>query len=162
MASKIENRPSKVTPAFHAELLRPDDLLHLQVDGSNLHLTNDENSAPVLTVVDQRQSAFLRFTFAPQTIAESAFFESALVPNKKPDTPIKWESDPKPKLPDPDQSNTSTDPLAAPGTTSKTAQDTAHVKHKLPTVAQIGHPSRLVFVVPADAAIPFTFDGLLE
>ncbi len=157
VASKIENRPAKVTAAFHAELLRPDDLLHLQVDGSNLHLTSDEYGAPVLTVVDRQQSAFLRFTFAPQTIAESAFFEAAPVPGTN--TPIQPEGDPRRPDPDSDpKSPKGDDPLAAPGTTS----DTPHVKHRLPTVAQIGHPSRLVFVVPAGAAIPFTFEGLLE
>ena len=162
MATKTGKPSAKVTAAFHAELLRPDDLLHLQVDGSNLHLTNEKYSGPVLTVVDGRQPAFLRFTFPPQTIAESAFFEAALVPKKKPDTPIQWESDPKAKNPDKDQNNTNTDPLAVPGTISKTALAAPHPNHEIPTVAQIGHPSRLVFVVPADAVIPFTFEGLLD
>jgi len=150
---------------FHAELIRPDDLLHLQVDGINLHLTQDENRNPLLTVEDRERPAFLRFTFAPQTIAESAFFEAALVPGAPTPTPIKWESDPNKKSPDPDQRNTTTHaPLPSPGMVSKSAEIAAAAERPktIPTVAQIGHSSRLVFVVPPQAAIPFTFDGLLE
>src|SRR5262249_11390335 len=39
------------------------------------------------------------------------------------------------------------------------AAQQAHVR---PTVAQLGHPSRLVFVIPANAEIRFSLDGLLE
>ena len=143
---------------FHAELLRPDDLLHLQVDGENLALVRDERCGPILTVIDRQTTAFLRFTFAPQTIAESAFFEAALVPGTN--TPIAAENDPKRK--DPDQNATTHDPLPNPGTTSNRAQVAAKNAGKTPTVAQLGHQSRLVFVVPADAAIPFTVEGLLQ
>ena len=145
-----------IKPTFHAELLRPDDLLYLQVDGSNLRLVQDKKRGRVLTVQDQAQPAFLRFTFAPQTIAESAFFEAALVPPTtppKPLTAITPEANPNQKPPDPDLKSTSKDTLPVPGTVST---------NKATTVAQTGHPSRLVFVVPPDAAIPFTFDGLLE
>ena len=69
-----------ITATFHAELMRPDDLLNLRVDGINLHVIKDENRGPLLTVANQDHPAFLRFTFAPQTIAESAFFEAALLP----------------------------------------------------------------------------------
>lgn len=149
--------PIKIGPPFHAELIRPDDLLHLQVDGSNLRLITNENRRPVLVVEDRKLPAFLRFTFAPQTIAESAFFEAALVPPTSPPTPL----DPKRK--DPEQDSTMIrEPLAEPGTVSASAKAAAGHATRIPTVAQIGHPSRLVFVVPADAAIPFTFDGLLE
>lgn len=150
--------PTGIRSTFHAELLRPDDLLHLQVDGSNLRLIADENRGPILTVEDRARPAFLRFTFAPQTIAESAFFEAALVPGTS--TPITPEKDPNRN--DPDQKSTTHEPLAAPGTTSASAQTAAGLVHKLPTVAQMGHPSRLVFAVPAGATIPFTFDGLLD
>jgi hypothetical protein len=156
--------PTKIRPTFRAELLRPDDLLHLQVDGTNLSLITDEDRALVLTVADRDRTAFLRFTFAPQTIAESAFFEAALVPPSGPPTPpvpITPENDPKRK--DPDQDNTTIrEPLAAPGAVSASAKIAAKAANKTPTVAQIGRPSRLVFIVPPDAAIPFTFDGLLE
>lgn len=150
--------PVSIKPIFNAELLRPDDLLHLQVHGSNLRVIADENRGPLLTVEDQEQLAFLRFTFAPQTIAESAFFEAALVPGTT--TPITPENDPNRK--DRDQTNTKPEPLAAPGTASKSAMTAAEAANKVPTVAQFGHRSRLVFVVPADAAIPFSFEGLLE
>ena len=154
--------PVKIRPTFHAELLRPDDLLHLQVAGSNLRLVQDESRGPVLAVEDQQRPAYLNFTFAPQTITESAFFEAALVPGTA--TPIKSEANPKKNPPDPDQYNSTHEPLAAPGTPSGSAIKSAHspLNNKIPTVAQIGHPSRLVFVVPPDAAIPFSFDGLLE
>ena len=82
--------PTRIRPTLHAELLRPDDLLHLQVDGSNLRLIADENRRPILTVEDRERPAFLRFTFAPQTIAESAFFEAALVPGTS--TPVTPEN----------------------------------------------------------------------
>lgn len=155
--------PTKFGQAFHAELLRPDDLLHLQVDGVNLRLVSNKKRNQFLSVEDRAQPAFLRFTFAPQTIAESAFFEAALVPETN--TPIKPENDPK--RPDPDQNNKDNHPaLPAPGTVSpesaKAAAEAAKPGNKTTTVAQMGHPSRLVFVVPADASIPFTFDGLLD
>jgi hypothetical protein len=155
--------PIAIRPRFHAELLRPDDLLHLQVGGSNLRLIADENRGPFLTVEDPERPAFLSFTFAPQTIAESAFFEAALVPQTTPQTtttPITPENDPNRK--DPDQGSTTHEPLAAPGTTSDSAKKAAKAANKTPTVAQLSHPSRLVFVVPADAAIPFSAEGLLE
>ena len=143
---------------FHAELLRPDDLLYLEVDGDNLRLVNDEQRGPTLSVADPKRTAFLRFTFAPQTIAESAFFEAALVPGTS--TPITPENDPNRK--DPDQNNTTHSPLPSPGTTSDSANAAARNAKKTPTVAQFGHASRLVFAVPAGAVIPFSFEGLLE
>jgi hypothetical protein len=146
--------------AIHAELLRPDDLLHLQVDGDNLQLVQDEERGPILTVINREQPAFLRFTFAPQSIAESAFFEAALVPGTN--TPITPEKNPNRS--DPDQAKISPEPLPAPGTPSASASAAANTKgpHPKATVAQLGHPSRLVFSVPANAVIPFTTEGLLD
>ena len=69
----------KIRQTFHAELLRPADLLHLQVDGGNLPLTTDENRRPILAVEDRGRPAFLRFTFAQRTIAEKAVFEASKV-----------------------------------------------------------------------------------
>ena len=151
--------PPILRPRLHAELIRPDDLLHLQVDGDNLHVTQS-NGGPVLTVQDKQRPAFLRVTFAPQTIAESAFFEAALVRGKVPDTPIAPESNPA--SPNPDPGSTVQELLATPGTPSQSAVLAAQKSHMRPTVAQLGHPSRLVFVVPANAEIPFSLDGLLE
>ncbi|MEO7954968.1 MAG: hypothetical protein ABIR35_12895 [Polaromonas sp.] len=133
---------NKVTKKFHAELLRVDDLLHLLVDGSNLRLSPDGNRGSFLSIEDPALPGYLRFTFAPQTIAETAMFESSIVAP---------ESDPK--RPDPDQTkNTPTEPLSTPGTPGLNAK----------SVARIGHPSRLVFIVPPGAEIPFSFDGLLD
>lgn len=149
---------TRIRPAFHAELLRPDDLLHLYVDGSNIHLIPDEEFGSVLTIEAPERPAFLRFTFAPQTIAESAFFEAALVPGTI--TPIKPENDPD--RPDLDQKTTTHEPLPPPGTTSKSANVAAQKALRKATVAQIAHPSRLVFAVPPGVAIPFSLEGLLE
>ncbi|MEP6964148.1 MAG: hypothetical protein ABI845_01565, partial [Polaromonas sp.] len=133
---------NKVTKKFHAELLRVDDLLHLLVDGSNLRLSPDGNRGSFLSIEDPALPGYLRFTFAPQTIAETAVFEASIVAP---------ESDPK--RPDPDQTkNTPTEPLSTPGTPGLNAK----------SVARIGHPSRLVFIVPPGAEIPFSFDGLLD
>ena len=97
---------NKVTKKFHAELLRVDDLLHLLVDGSNLRLSPDGNRGSFLSIEDPALPGYLRFTFAPQTIAETAVFEASIVAP---------ESDPK--RPDPDQTkNTPTEPLSTPGT----------------------------------------------
>jgi hypothetical protein len=149
-------RPVKNRPPAKVELLRPDDLLHLQIEGVNLRLDPREGS-PVLVVANPDQSAYLRVIFSPQTVAESAFYEATL---------IKPEANPQKIPPDLDQDKkTVTEPLATPGTPCKsanTAAGAAHKKPTKPTVAQIGHPSRLVFIVPADAEIPFSFDGLLE
>ncbi|GAC1541016.1 MAG: hypothetical protein NVS2B17_17900 [Candidatus Velthaea sp.] len=73
--------PSEFKQSFQAELLRPDDLLQLHVDGSNLQIVRQGDRVEVLTVADRTQPAYLRFTLAPQTIAESAFFEAAVVPS---------------------------------------------------------------------------------
>ncbi|MFN2460487.1 MAG: hypothetical protein ABR591_07350, partial [Candidatus Velthaea sp.] len=111
-----------------------------------------------LRIQNPNQPAFLRFTFSPQTITESAFFEAALVPNTT--TPITAANDPNRK--DADQGSSTHDPLASPGTASSRAKVAAQAAGTTAAVAQIAHPSRLVFVVPADAQIPYSFEGLLE
>lgn len=141
---------------FHAELLRPEDLLHLQVDGDNLALVKDDRGGALLKVAEPQHPAFIRFSFGPQTIAESAFFEAALV------DPARTEPDPK--RADPDATSSVHEPIAAPGTASDRARAAAAAQAPpvVPTVAQLAHPSRLVFEVPPDAAIAFSIAGLLD
>jgi hypothetical protein len=124
------------------ELIRPDDLLDLQIEGINLKLDATASEEPTLLVDDPQQAAYLVVTFPPQTISEMAHFESSgLKPNPpaSPDPPG-----------DPDASRP-TDPLDPPGIAG------GHCN-----VAQLAHPSRLVFKVPADAHISYSIAGLLD
>ncbi len=125
------------------ELLRADDLLHLQVEFNNLQLDTNDREEPALVVKDPAQRAYLVFVFPPQTIAESAFFEATIV---KPD------GDPARKDPDATKPSTYHEALPTPGSPAATASQTA----------LIGHPTRLAFTVPADASIPFSLEGLLD
>lgn len=122
------------------ELLRPDDLLHLQLDLTNLRLDTSDPVKPELVVADPRQLAFLSVTFPPQTIAESAYFEFSIVAPAAPTNP------------DAGKSVTDNEPLGQPGFLGPNRR----------TMAQLSHPSRLVFKVPADVRIPFSTQGLLE
>lgn len=114
------------------EITRPDDLLHLTFQGDNLRIDTSQPEAPVLVVENVQLPALLTITFPPQSIAETAFFESSVV-------------SPETNKPDPDGA-TVTEPLPGAG----------NVK------ARIAHPSRLVFKVPSDARIPYTVEGVLD
>src|SRR5581483_11329877 len=122
------------------DLVRPDDLLNLGIEAVNLRLDAGDPGHPVLVIEDERQPAWLIVTFPPQTIAESAYFEFSIV---KPDAPTN---------PDAGKSAGDNEPLDPPGV----------VGPKRHTVAQLAHPSRLVFKMPAGARIPFSTDGLLD
>jgi hypothetical protein len=61
------------------EVTRPDDLLSLTVEGDNLQLDTSNPEAPALAVENAQLPAFLTIVFPPQTIAETAFFESSIV-----------------------------------------------------------------------------------
>ena len=114
------------------EITRPDDLLCLSFRGDNLRLDITDSETPVLVVENVELPAFLAITFPPQSIAETAFFESSIV-------------SPETNKPDPDGA-TVTEPLPGAG----------NVK------ARIAHPSRLVFKVPPEARIQYTTAGLLD
>jgi hypothetical protein len=118
--------------AIKFEVTRPDDLLNLQFEGINLRLDAGQQDSPALVVENADQPAFLVVTFPPQTIAESAFFESSIV---KPDA----------KVPDPDAGKV-TEALPGAGNVA----------------ARLAHPSRLVFKVAPKASIPFTLAGVLD
>ncbi len=121
-------------------LIRPDDLLNLQVEAHNLRLDTPKKGDPALTPEDAGQPAYLVFIFPPQTIAESAFYEFS-------------ETKPPAGQPNPEAGDTAadTEPLPPPGSVR----------------ASLGGPSRLVFRIPAgagsaDVRIPFTWQGLLD
>ena len=133
--------------ALDIELVRPDDLLNLRFETANLRLDSTAPAAPALVVEDPAQPAFLIVHFPPQTIAESAYFEAAIV---KPDG--------DPRRPDPDlganpgQDHVIQPPLSPPGVAGELGR----------AVARMGRPSRLVFRVPPEARIPFTTRDLLD
>ena len=134
--------------AMKFNLLRPDDLLNLRVEATNLQLDASELRNPVLVVADRQHPAFLTFTFPPQTIAESAYFEFSIV---KPEAPTGPDARKDPDASAKSESNNEAlDPPGQP------------IPPKHHTAAQLGHPSRLVFKVPADARIPFSTAGLLD
>ena len=59
------------------EVVRPDDLLNLEIETVNLRLDTEEE--PALVLEDPELPARLSVTFPPQTIAETAYFESSKV-----------------------------------------------------------------------------------
>lgn len=120
-------------------VLRPDDLLNLEVVAVNLRLDTTDAENPVLVVDDSAQPALLVAGFPPQTIFEEAFFDSSA---PSPQTPEQEAS------PAPAHKPTSSVP--------KTPSDPGSVQFRL------GGGSRLVFRVPADARIPYTVAGLLD
>jgi hypothetical protein len=134
---------------FSAELVRPDDLLHLRVTGSNLVLDPADPEAPVVVVEDPAQPAFLVVTFPPQSLAEAAFFEWDVV--KAEDKQADGTAAPR-QPNDPPPTGMAHEPLDPPG------------QPQLPRLAaaQMARPSRLVFRVPNGTSIPFTLAGLLD
>jgi hypothetical protein len=149
-------RSVKNQPPAKIELVRPDDLLHLQIEGVNLQLDSRQGS-PVLVVDNPSQSAYLRVIFSPQTITETAVFAASTV-----------EPEGNPKRPDPDANYkppSNVENLFDPGTpqTYPPGAPPGNINNVQPTsVAQIGHPTRLVFKVPPQTEIPFSTEGLLD
>lgn len=114
------------------EVTRPDDLLHLTIQCDNLRIDTSQPEPPALVVDNPQNPAFLTVVFPPQSIAETAFFESSVVL-------------PETNRTDPDAGKV-TEPLPGAG----------HVK------ARMAHPSRLVFKVSSEARIPYTVQGILD
>ena len=131
---------------FH--LLRPDDLLNLQIDAINLKIvTQRRTKQQSLALEDVSKPAYLVVNFPPQTITEQAVFESSPT---KPPPPPPGQDDPyndSPVQPPPPVSP----PNAPPGL-------------PLPAKARIGGPTRLVFRLPdeRDFSLPLTIEGLLD
>jgi type VI protein secretion system component Hcp len=130
-------------PSLRFELIRPDDLLNLEVEAVNLRLDAGAPGDPALVVDDAAAPAALIVTLPPQTIAETAYFEAAVV-----------EADPTPPVrPDPDAGKKASAhaPLDPPGVAGSRAR-----------TAELGQRSRLVFTVPADARLPYSTAGLID
>jgi hypothetical protein len=130
-----------------AQLLRSDDLLNLRVEAENLRLDTEGPDAPALTPENPDAPAWLTFEFPPQSIAEGAYYEAAVLP-----------ADGDPGRPDPDQP-------ASPPAQDQLIGPTAVPGHTLPgqkTVAQMARPSRLVFRVPNGVRLAYSTAGLLD
>jgi hypothetical protein len=128
----------------HFELIRPDDLVNLEVETVNLRLAAGGDDLPVLVADDANVAAFLIVRFPPQSVTETAYFEA------RADT-VTAEVDP-PARPDPD----------APGAASQTPDPPGVPGSARDATSAAAHASRLVFQVPADAKIPLTIEGLLD
>jgi hypothetical protein len=114
------------------EIVRPDDLLCLRVDATNLRLDLDDPAEPALIIDDAEQPAYLIVTFPPQTIVEEAFFESSTLTPPPGDKPKKDTAA----------------PIVSPALGKARAR--------------IGGTSRLVLRVPSGKRIPYTTEGLLD
>jgi hypothetical protein len=115
------------------EVLRPDDLVFVQIDAHNLALDTTDPADPRLRVTVADEPALLVVWFQPQSITEKAYFETAQNVAANP-----------PPLP---PSNPSGDPVDPAGSTP----------------AIMSGSSRLVFRLPAGmTSIPFRVEALLD
>ncbi len=128
--------PSSPLPTVRATVLRPDDLLNLEISGVNLRLDAGDPAAPALVVADQQQPALLVVTFPPQTTFEQAFYDAV---NPTPVQVLGPGDKPRPATPD-------TGPPHPPGDVE----------------SLMSGPTRLVFRLPTDARIPYSISGLLD
>ena len=125
--------------AMLIELLRPDDLLSLEVETVNLQLDTSDKANPRLVRQSSSAKTYLIFQFPPQSITEQAFFELDANITTNPKAGVLPSS--APALP------TTANPLIAAGGVG----------------VRMAGPSRLVFLVPSSiASIPFTLEGLLD
>jgi hypothetical protein len=121
--------------AYTFEILRPDDLLALQVEARNLKLDTPRRGRPRLVRENRNAPAYLVFRFPPQSITEKAYFETAPV------SPPPSDPAPNPPLP------SNSDPLDPPGSTPQ----------------RMSGESRLVFRLPKGLnEIPYRIDALLD
>ena len=124
-------------PDFQADLIRPDDLLALHVDGYNLHVV-PRVDRQAIDRIDATKDSFLVVTFPPQTVAETAYFETT--GTKEPPLP--------PGIPAPPAGFPPAGSPPLPGQTG----------------ARLARFTRLVFRVAANAAMPpiaYSIEGLL-
>jgi len=123
--------------AININLMRPDDLLNLQIEGENLQLDKADPNAPILGAIEPARSAYLIVTFPPQTTAEEAFYQASFL--------------------SPPASNSQE-------TTRNNAPKPPENPIVTPVRARLGQPSRLVFEIPANTnpRIPYTIAGLLD
>jgi hypothetical protein len=124
-------------------LLRPDDLLALAVEATNLRLDTSDPGHPRLVRHSPGQPALLTFRFPPRSIIERAYFEVAA------------DMTPPPFNPPPST------PLLPPLPTLPSASE----QPDLPGAVDVrmSGESRLVFRVPDDLdGIAYTIEGLLD
>jgi len=127
--------------ALNFEILRPDDLLTLEVETVNLKLDTSRPGHPRLVREKPGEDAYLAFHFPPQAIAEQAYFETAVVQEPSFNPPQS-----NPPLPAPPPLPTNPDSLPMPGGTP----------------ARMAGPSRLVFrLPPAVDAVDYDIASLL-
>jgi hypothetical protein len=120
-------------------LLRPDDLLNLEVEAIGLKLDPSDPERPVLAPVDPSRPTLLIVRFPPQTIVEEAFYEAGGENQEQKTDPavdVKRKDDPAGHL--------------APPAPAGQVQ------------SRFGGTTRLVFRVPAGVSVPFTLEGLLD
>jgi hypothetical protein len=133
--------------AFKVSIIRPDDLLSLQIEGRNLRLDASVSNCPVVVLEDTAQEAYLIVHFPPQTITEEAVYESLSLETsperQKTETPQEKERRLKGK---------------------NTTQSIESVLAVRPIRSRLAQPSRIVFRVPANSnlQIPYTIEGLLN
>jgi type VI protein secretion system component Hcp len=148
-AVKVEEVVPVERPALRFEVIRPDDLLNFDVETVNLRIDTDEPQEPALVVADPALPARLIVTFPPQSIAETAYFESSVVGT--PEAPPEIAPDGGPDR-GPTLGSTGSALLDPPGVAGP--ERTA--------VAASARPSRLVFTVRSDVRLPFSVAGLLD
>ena len=124
------------------DILRPEDLLSVTVQAVNLKLDTSLPAQPRLVRQHPGQAAYLVFVFAPQAIAEQAYFETAAVPQPGFNPPPS-----NPPLPPPQSLPTDPDALSMPGGAA----------------VRMAGSSRLVFRLPATLhAVAYSIAGLLD
>ena len=134
--------------ALKVNLIRPDDLLNLQVECINMAVDATDAAHPAIVSIIPQQPSYLVIHFPPQTMVEQAFFETSEINQKI----QKGELPELPGVVGPDKIRVDRDqaltdnPLLPPGNVA----------------SRLGGTSRLVFRVPPDARIPFTIEGLLD
>ncbi|MCU0566563.1 MAG: hypothetical protein MUF49_08195 [Oculatellaceae cyanobacterium Prado106] len=134
--------------ALKVDVIRPDDLLFLQIECHNLQLDPGSLSEPVLIPEDATQSAYLVVTFPPQTIAEEALYETLPA----------LEGDAKRQNTETPQEKERREKSSGGSLPLERILRTGSLR------ARIGQPSRLVFQLPANSnpRIPYTIAGLLN
>jgi hypothetical protein len=116
------------------DLLRPDDLLNLHIDGENLRLEAEGADGPALVLDNSDEPGYLIVTFPPQAVVEQAIYESSPTPAPPNEGSLPFNEHP-PETPP-----------------------------SLPARSRIGGASRLVFRIPAGSqqAIRYDIESLLD
>ncbi len=129
--------------ALKFELLRPDDLVTLKIEARNLRLDTSDHKNPKLVVEQSSKTAYLIFTFPPQSILEKAYFEVAQNVAQEPpfNHPVPLPAPQPPALPN--------------------APDSLDTAGSVPV--RMAGPSQLVFRLPPSLKeIPYRIDALLD